>query len=123
MIRIPKPGFIRRQISTGNKVRNVTWNPREINGVLNQYDFNSCKIHKTLAGGNSDNILLQTSCGKKVLKRYMWSLQSTLHEHSVIRHAIAHNFPCVELVPNKKSFGYTEFGNHHYAIYDFIEGY
>lgn len=123
IIRIPKPGLFRRKIFKNIYQRKISINAEEISDVLGQYGITSWEFLKTLKGGNSDNFLLQTAEGKKVLKRYLWSLPSIIHEHSVHRYLLAKNFSCAPLVFNKMDSSYSEFGRRYYALYDFIEGY
>ncbi len=77
MVRIPKPALLRRRLLNYRKrrVRNV-WSQDEISKVMAHYDLKLRKVGDFLGGGNSDNVLLQTYQGKKVLKRYYWSLDS-----------------------------------------------
>lgn len=123
MLRIPRPGLLRRYFFKKDKSGHKSWSPDEIDAVLSQYNFQSWQFCSDLGGGNSDNILLQTSQGRKVLKRYYWSLPSTIYEHSIHYHLAKSDFPCTRLAINKDSLTYSFFDSQHYAIYDFIEGY
>ena len=124
MILIPRPGYVRRIVRNKTRKQKRTWKAQEIQAVLSHYNLGSWQACHTLTGGsNSDNVLLQTRQGNKVLKRYYWSLPSTMHEHSILCHLADKEFPIPRLTLNKEGLTCTQVGDKHYAIYDFIEGY
>lgn len=123
MIRIPKPGYMLPPFWRKNRRRKVVWNYEEIEAVLAQYDLGRWQLCKTFAGGSSDNVSLRTDKGKKLLKRYFWSLPSTMHEHSILGHLEGTGFPTPRLSINKDGLTYTKLEDRHYGIYDFIDGY
>ena len=123
MILIPRPGYVRQIVRNKTRRQKKTWKAQEIQAVLSHYNLGSWQACHTLTGGgNSDNVLLQTRRGNKVLKRYYWSLPSTLHEHSILCHLADTNLPTPRLELNKEELTYTELGDKHYAIYDFMDG-
>jgi Ser/Thr protein kinase RdoA (MazF antagonist) len=123
MIRIPKPSSLLGSFSARARRCKGALSLAEIEAVLTHYDLGQWQIDQLLAGGNSDNVSLQTSRGKKVLKRYRWSLPSTLQEHSILRHLATRDFPLAQLEVNKAGLTYTELADKHYAVYDFIDGF
>ena len=75
-IKIKKPQvYLYNILKNQNKIEK-NWNLNEVKKVLDNYEFKSQRYHKTLIGGNSDNILIDTNIGKMVLKKYYWSLPS-----------------------------------------------
>jgi Ser/Thr protein kinase RdoA (MazF antagonist) len=123
MIIIPKPGKMLSELFKKREMIKTDLNSNQIRSVLNNYDLDSWRISKILGGGNSDNILLETSKGFKVLKKYYWSIDSTLQEHSILKHLKKNKFISPRLENNKQGLTYTEINNNHYAIYDYIKGY
>lgn len=123
MIRIPKPTFLLQSCSAKVKNKKTTLNSAELEAVLACYNLGPWQIEQSLAGGNSYNLALQTGRGKKIFKKYRWSLPSTIQEHSVLRQLMGTDFPTPPLITNKKGLTYTELGDQHYAIYDFVDGY
>lgn len=123
VIKIAKPGKLRGKLFNKKYKKAPSLSPEEMKGVMQQFNFNSGEFCKSLGGGSSDNFLIQTSRGKKVLKRYYWSLPAMIHEHSVQRFVFSKNFPCAHISTNKNSMSYSEFNGQYYALYDFIPGY
>ncbi len=123
MILIPKPNYLLQPFWAKTTRPAAALSSAEIETVLAQYNLGHWQIARTLAGGNSDNVLLQTSQGRKVLKRYRWSLASTQHEHSILGYLATTNFPSPRLEVNQTGLTYTELGHHHYALYEFVPGY
>jgi Ser/Thr protein kinase RdoA (MazF antagonist) len=122
MVMIPKIGFFGRKIIKFNSYKKNNWDQKEIKDVLDNYNINSWEFLKNLGGGNSDNILIKTNKGRKVLKRYYWSLASTIYEHSILQFLTNKNFSVPRLESNNKGTTYTQIGKEHYAVSDFIEG-
>ncbi len=123
MMRIPKPGVIHWHFKTRRKEQKAVLKATEIEAILAHYDLGDWVVCANLGGGNSDNVLLQTSRGKKVLKRYRWPWPAAMTEHSILRHLADTDFPFSRLEVNEAGLTYTELGDKNYAIYDFISGY
>lgn len=123
MILIPKPGKLLRELSKKRWKVKPALNPDKVGAVLYHYELGSWRICEDLGGGNSDNLLLQTSKGFKVLKRYYWSIASTIQEHSILKYLTKNKFISPHLEVNKDGSTYTFFNNSHYAIYDYVKGY
>jgi len=122
LIRIPKLGAIIKPFSRKTKKRKSVWLIEEIENISQHYDLGTISAKKVFSGGNSNNLLIQTSKGKMVLKKYIWDLQSTIYEHSILEHLEKFNYPAPKLVRNKESEAHTKIGNKHYAIYEHISG-
>lgn len=122
---IPKPGFVKKMLIEKNRPKKSNWTSNEIEGLMNYYDLGDCRVIMDLGGGNSNNILLQTQKGKKVLKKYYWSLPTIIHEHSIIRRIFDKDkeFPTPFVEINNDGSTFTQFAGRYYAIFDFVDGY
>lgn len=77
-----------------------------------------------LGGTYSHNLLLRTTVGQKVLKRYKYhNLLSILPEHSLLTFLAGQNFPAPRLIPNIEGPTYSEINGQFWALYDFIPGF
>jgi Ser/Thr protein kinase RdoA (MazF antagonist) len=124
MVRIPKPVLLKsRLLDFRRRRKKNAWRQDEISRVMDHYDLGSWKVGDRLGGGNSDNVVLQTDQGKKVLKRYYWSIGSVVHEHSILDFLANKKFPCARLLKNKSGLTITYLDKRFYSIYEFIEGY
>ena len=120
---IPRPGTLRRIVIDKITPRKMVLESNEIKAVLAHYDLGQCQVRRHLGGSSSHNLLLDTNRGHQVLKKYFWSLASTMQEHSILGHLAKSGFPTPQLVRNRKELTFTELGDQHYAIYDFVDGY
>ena len=120
---IPNKRFLFKNHFNKNKFQNSSWSKENIEGVLVQYEFSNYQICKVLKGGNSNNIILKTSKGMKVLKKYFWSLPSILFEHSIIQNLSEKRFPTPQLVLNQNGLSWTQFKRNHYALYEYMKGF
>jgi len=122
---IPKPRFIKQTLLKKIRPKKSIWTSDEIEGLMNYYDLGDCQVIMELGGGGSDNVLLQTQKGKKVLKKYYWSLPSIIHEHSILKRIFDKDkkFPAPSVEINNDGSPFTQFSDRYYAIYDFIDGF
>jgi len=123
MNRLPRPAYIRRMIIRKSLSPRDTFTLEEVHEVLSHYDLGAWRLGKLLGGGNSDNIILHTQHGKKVLKRYRWPLPHPLVEQSYYWHLAARRFPVPALIPNQDGQTYTDVSGRIYSIFDFVDGY
>jgi Ser/Thr protein kinase RdoA (MazF antagonist) len=89
------------------------------------YDFSfTFQKIKNANGNRSENFVINTSSGKKLLKRYNPKLNQTtiIHEHSILNYLSSSNFPSPRLISNKLDKTLTFNDNRYYALFDFIEG-
>ena len=122
-LRIPKPATIVRKVRGIGKQTASPLSADELDAVCRLYPWRSWHIAEVLCGSNSTNLLLETDQGKQVLKRYHWSLPSTLQEHSILRHLEDTKFPTPRLHLNRVGETCTFVGDHHYGVYEYLEGY
>ena len=120
---IPRPGhFLRRCLRTRNFEAPAIGPLRH---VLAQYglDLNSPPIGLQ-EGNRSTTVLLETSGGRKVLRQYSQKLgvDTMRMEHSVLRKLEACDYPSPRLVMTLSQESLVPRNEHHYALFDFIEG-
>lgn len=124
-IRIPRPAKLRHLIAV--KIRHSPIGEEESERVLSVYDLGRLEGYRRPAVGHtrSQNLILQTNKGAKLLKRYKTSLdrEAIAYEHSVLMRLDAAKFPAPRLVANREGETCTELDGRYYAITDFIEGF
>jgi Ser/Thr protein kinase RdoA (MazF antagonist) len=122
MLILPRPAHIYRKIKL-NLSANFTL-PLVFKKVLDAYDLDLIDYHLKPRGGNrATNIILQTSKGKKLIKKYKESLsRSTIvQEHSILHFLKTVSFPAPRLFTAKTEDTLIECDNHFFAVFDFIE--
>lgn len=122
-LRIPRLDYLLRMCISRRRISPTT--THEVDQVLYHYDLGRCRLIGPLLGGRSSryNFLLETDRGRKVLKKYRWSLLSILSEHSILRHLNDTDFPVPRVMSNQDGRTFTELNGERYAIYDFIHGF
>ncbi len=120
---IPKPRYLRQEVIARRQKSWAGLSAEEVERVLANYDLGKWSLSRALGGTSSHNLLLLTERGKKVLKRYAWSIPSTQQEHSILIHLTRADFPAPRLVWNNQGESITELEDDHYAIYDFATGF
>lgn len=123
MFRIPKVGKIIKPFTKKYKLRKAAWKNNEIDKISSSYSMGNWHFQKVFSGGNSYNILVETDQGKKVLKKYIWDVQSTIYEHSVIQYLKTIKLPVPQLILNNSGMSFTNLDSGHYALYEYLEGY
>jgi glycosyltransferase involved in cell wall biosynthesis/aminoglycoside phosphotransferase (APT) family kinase protein len=75
-------------------------------------------------GRRSSNVLVYTSAGKKVFKRYRdkWQFERIVYEHSVLKQLQRIDFPAIRLTLTPAGESWVQQGGHTYALFDYIEG-
>jgi Ser/Thr protein kinase RdoA (MazF antagonist) len=122
---IPKPKFIKQTLLKNIRPKKSLWTFDEIEGAMNHYNLGDYQVAMELGGGCSDNILLQTKKGKKVLKRFNWGPPTIKYEHSIISRIFKEDkeFPAPYVEFKNDGSTFTQFANRHYAIYDYVHGF
>jgi len=96
----------------------------DVRGLMAEFDLESTQKPQPLAGGNRNHsLLLHTSRGKKILKKYKQSLsQATIiHSHSILTYLAQIDFPSPRLVTTGTGQTLLRQGEDRYALFDFIE--
>ena len=96
-----------------------------IQEILAEYEFELTHPPDTLTGGNrSYSLILATSHGKKILKKYKNSLgkSTILQEHSILTYLAQINFSSSRLASTRTGQTLVCRDEQHYALFDFIEG-
>jgi homoserine kinase type II len=100
--------------------------PAEVTAVLAVFDINASDDLKGIsATSRADNVVVTTSAGRKLLKRYKASVTapSVVHEHSILRHLNALDFPTPRLVAAADGATAREVGGRWHALFDYLPGY
>nr|NIV31232.1 phosphotransferase [Anaerolineae bacterium] len=122
---VPRPGKLRHVIAA--KTRPSQIEEIDVRGVLSAYDLGELEGYGQPAtgSGRSASLIVRTSRGKKVLKRYKYSLnlEAITYEHSVLKKLETAGFCAPRLVLNRDGEACTELGGSYYAVSDFIPGF
>jgi Ser/Thr protein kinase RdoA (MazF antagonist) len=119
---LPHPIFLYQKIRS--HLASYPQISHEFTVILKDYNFELKDYKLKPAGGNrSTSIFIQTSKGKKLLKKYKSTLgHSTIkQEHSLLRYLDKIGFPAPRLFPTKSGDTLKKFGHNYYALFDFIE--
>lgn len=95
-----------------------------IQGILAKYDFELTENPQWPGGrGRSQSLLVHTSHGKKILKKYNDSIigPAILYEHSILSYLAKINFPSPRLVATKTGQTWLRWDGDNYVLFDFIE--
>lgn len=120
---LPRPGRLMQYIQA--RVRAPRLDHECVEQVLRAYNLRLLRPPQNLPfGWRSHNVVLNTSAGKKVLKRYRaaWPAETIAHEHAILKELQASDFPAPRLVLTSRNESTLEWGGHFYALYDYIEG-
>jgi Ser/Thr protein kinase RdoA (MazF antagonist) len=96
-----------------------------IQEVLAGYGLELVEAPHPLSGGNrSRSVLVNTSAGKKVLKKYRKQLQKStvVYEHSILSYLAQIDFPAPRLNLTSNHETILDYQQGRYALFDFIEG-
>lgn len=96
-----------------------------VQAVLGSYDLMPIGVPRNLPlSRRTRNVIVNTSLGKKVLKRYraMLPISTILYSHSILKRLAELNFPAPRLVLTPGGNNYTSYANNNYALFDFVEG-
>jgi len=122
---IPRPTKLRYSITS--KIRRPHIDTTQVRQLVSAYDLGTFKGRTQFAigPGRSQNLILETNTGRKVVKRYKFSLdrEAILYEHSVLKHLSTTDFTAPCLVSNRDGETFTAIGSHYYAITDFVAGF
>jgi len=122
---IPRPTKLRHSIAS--KIRHPHIDTTQVRQLVSAYDLDTFKGRTQFAigPGRSHNLILETNSGRKVVKRYKFSLdrEAILYEHSVLKHLVTTGFAAPRLVLNRNGETFTAIGDHYYAITDFVAGF
>jgi len=75
-------------------------------------------------GGRNRTVLVHTSAGKMVLKRYRrhWQATTIRHEHSILTGLEQVNFPAPRLVTTTEGESLVSQDDAHYGLFDYVSG-
>jgi Ser/Thr protein kinase RdoA (MazF antagonist) len=93
--------------------------------LLRCYDLKASHAPQNIPGGRrSRNILVDTSGGRKVIKRYRddWQIPAIMHNHSILHRLAELAFPAPRLVMTANGADFVSLANRNYALFDFVGG-
>jgi Ser/Thr protein kinase RdoA (MazF antagonist) len=110
--------------SSSDHNRSCQHTPWRVRGGV-AYDMKLLQPVRVAEGGiRSQSWVLQTSRGKKILKRYKGSVEyeQVLHEHSVLQRLEQANFPAPRVTQTASGDTVVVLEGRYYGMFDFIEG-
>jgi len=119
---IPRPDRLYRQFMFRKHHTRIE---RDIlQDVLDEYGLH-VRGKLEVTGGRSENIIVETNAGKKMLKRYKDTLipEALVHEHSILNYLAQINFPAPHLTSTVCGESLIQKEGRSYALFDFLEGY
>lgn len=99
---------------------------QSISALVSAYGLSLLSPAKRLdTDGRSQNWLLVTKGGNKILKKYKSAVEPEhiLHEHSILSQLALMQFPAPRLNKDLHGESLTEFGNSRFALFDYLDGY
>jgi Ser/Thr protein kinase RdoA (MazF antagonist) len=122
-LRIPRPGrvldIVRARCSTPSIDRHTAGSVLERYGLLA-----TGRVQGLPSGWRNRSVTLNTSAGRKVLKRYRdeWAVEAIEHEHSILRHLVTTRCPTVRLEATASGETLVEREGARFALFAFEEG-
>jgi Ser/Thr protein kinase RdoA (MazF antagonist) len=122
-LRIPLPGRVLDVAKA--RLRRPGIDPDTAAAVLERYGpLAAGGVENLPFGWRNRSVVVRTSAGRKVLKRYrdQWEVAAIEHEHSILRHLSTVGFPAVRLETTSGGETLVEQGGARFALFDFDEG-
>lgn len=97
----------------------------KVEEVLAEYGLALIDRPRPASGGvRNINLIVNTSRGKGILKRYRESLgiSTIIQEHSILKYLAQIGFPATRLVGTKSGHTLVQQGKNRYALFDFVDG-
>ena len=123
ILHIPRPGRLAQYIKAHLDTPRIETGA--VDQILSRYGLELTHAPKNLSfGGRNHNLVLHTSGGKKVLKRYRKDRQlpTILHEHSIINRLAECQFSVPHLVTTDAGELVVKEGEHYFALFEFVPG-
>lgn len=98
----------------------------EVQEVLAEYGLSLTATRRPATTlGRSSNLIVDTSLGRAMLKRYKptVNLPAVVHEHSILAFLAQTNFPAPRLLSTRTDATFVHRQGATYALFDFLEGY
>jgi Ser/Thr protein kinase RdoA (MazF antagonist) len=123
VLHIPRPGRLISSVKT--RVRAPEIEPDIVYHILNHYGLElTGSIRNLTVNKRNRNIIVETSSGRKVLKRYWqgWPDSVIVYEHSILQRLAETNFPAPRLCKTRDGATYFNRLGQNYAIFDYQDG-
>jgi len=124
LLGLPRPDRLYQRMRVRQRPAQADYS--RASSILEPYGLRMLGQPKILGGASrSQNLLLETSAGKKILKRYKGTidLDTACHEHSILRRLAELEFPAPRLLATTAGETLVERDGGYYALFDFVEGY
>ncbi len=95
---------------------------KEISQVMEHYDVGFYRCGRIICGRGSVNVVLDTSKGRMLLKRYLHIDSGIDAEHFVLEEVIQQGFPCPFIIKTVEGCTAYRTKESCYALYRFMEG-
>ena len=123
ILHAPRPSRLVQHIYA--RVRSLDIELDTVRDVLLRYGFELSKPPCNIPfSRRSRNVVLETSAGKMVLKRYRpeWQVPTIVYGHSVLNRLAELNFPAPRLVVTPDGASYVSHDGQNYALFTFVVG-
>lgn len=121
---LPRPDRLYHQFTFHR--RSSAINTERIPAILAEYGL-KVRGKREVPGGpsRSENVIVETDAGKKLLKCYKQTVEPAAirHEHSILSHLAQVSFPAPRLTPTARGETLIQQGDRYYALFDVLEGY
>ena len=100
--------------------------PQTLQAIIAAYDLQVMgEISQPVGTSRGDHVILTTSGGKKILKRYKGSVSppAVIHEHSILNHLAQIDFPAPRLLATSDGQTLLQKDGSCFALFDFLDGY
>lgn len=121
---LPNPKRLYASIRSSSRKSFLSYH--RLREILSLYDLTLDGVPvRPKAGSRNATLVINTTEGKKVLKRYKESLgdSTIIQEHSILKYLAENDFPAVRLVPARSGQTLIHFKKHRYALFDYINGF
>lgn len=122
--RIPRPDRLIQQIKDQNNKSRV--DEPFLAGIVASFGLQpTSSIEISGTNGRSNNYIIYTNSGRKILKQYIASadLDEIRQEHSILKYLEQVTFPSPRLAVTEDGSTFLERDGRYYAVFDYLEGY
>lgn len=121
---LPRPDRLYRRWLPGRQGGSIA--PEKVQALLASYGLSPLGDVDHTHSGRGETLILPTSGGKKVLKRYKATVaaEAIRHEHAILAYLEQIAFPAPRLVARANGATWIRDGeDEQYALFDYLEGY
>lgn len=122
-LRIPRPGRVRDVARARFSTPSI--DPQTARSIVERYGLSvTGRVQSLPFGWRNRSVTVDTSEGRKVLKRYRdeWAVEAIEHEHSILRHLLTTRCPTVRLEATASGETLVEREGARFAMFAFEDG-